>query len=154
MLSSLELKIIPVFQVAIAILSMRLISVLTPDYALLFKYRRAVAIVFVMVGLFVGVSGIVSFKRAQTTVNPSKPTTSSALVTSGIFQYSRNPMYVGLVCLLLAWAAWQANLYTLLVIPLFMAYMTRFQIKAEERALTQLFGDTYITYMQQVRRWL
>ncbi len=135
-------------------LIMRLIGKLTPDYAWLVEYHLETAISFIMVGLFFGVSGIVSFKRAQTTVNPSQPTTSSSLVTSGIFQYSRNPMYVGLVCLLLAWVAWQGNLYSLLIIPLFMAYMTRFQIKPEERALTQLFGDAYLAYLQKVHRWL
>ena len=76
------------------------------------------------------------------------------LVTSGVYRYTRNPMYLGMACLLLAWAVYLQNPLALLGVPLFMAYITQFQIKPEERMLVKLFGDAFIRYRQQVRRWL
>ncbi len=99
-------------------------------------------------------AGVVSFRRAQTTVNPLKPEASSALVCSGIYRLTRNPMYLGMACLLLAWACWLDNLWGLLGVLAFVLYITRFQIVPEERVLVELFGDAYRGYCARVRRWL
>ena len=106
------------------------------------------------VGVLVIALGIRSFRRARTTVNPLAPTRASALVKSGIYSYSRNPMYLGFSLLLTAWGVWLGSVLTLLVVPLFIAYMNRFQIMPEEQALESLFGSEYIRYQQEVRRWL
>lgn len=103
---------------------------------------------------YVGLAGVFEFKRAKTTVNPIKVDQASSVVDSGIFGYSRNPMYLGLFLLLFGYAYWQQNLLAIVFSFGFIAYMNRFQIKPEERALEGLFGAEYLDYKQRVRRWI
>lgn len=97
---------------------------------------------------------IVTFRHAQTTLDPTAPSRASRLVTYGPYRITRNPMYLGLVLALLGWAGWLGNLSNLLVLPLFIAVVTHQQILPEEKALETLFGDEYVRYRQQVNRWL
>lgn len=151
---SLELKIIPVIQVAIIAALMYGVAQVLPLSSTLLANKWLVFSIFIAIGSFFGVAGIVSFYIAKTTVNPEKPEKASTLVTTGIYQFTRNPMYVGLVCFLIAWAAWLGSFYSLVFIVVFILYMNRFQIKPEERALAKLFGQAYQDYCQKVRRWL
>ena len=105
-------------------------------------------------GLFVMLAGVVSFSRARTTVNPLKPETTSALVTSGVYRHTRNPMYLGMLLLLVGWAACLASPAALVGALAFGLYIERFQIRPEERALAALFGGAYADYTSRVRRWL
>lgn len=108
----------------------------------------------VTIGCVFCIAGLVSFRLANTTVNPSKPEQAINLVTSGVYRFSRNPMYVGFVFILLGWGIWLSSLWALLCVAGFIAYLTLFQIIPEERALTQLFGEDYIQYKNKVKRWL
>lgn len=121
---------------------------------LVLPYRKVLVVMLVLAGLVVAMSGLLAFVRARTTVNPKAPERSSAVVSSGIYRYTRNPMYLGFVFLLTAWAVYLGHLVPWLLIPLFMVFLTRLQIRPEERALTKLFGDEYREYRQRVRRWL
>ena len=78
----------------------------------------------------------------------------ASLVTGGVFALTRNPMYLGVLLVLLAWAIYLTNILTLLFLPGFVWYMDRFQIEPEERALTSLFGPEFTAYAARVRRWL
>ena len=102
----------------------------------------------------ISATAILSFKHAQTTINPLDPNEAEALVTSGIFGISRNPMYVGLTLVLLAWAVFLQNSMAFITLPLFVIYITVFQIRPEERALAQKFGAAFESYRTSVRRWL
>jgi len=113
-----------------------------------------VAIVIAVLGVGAAVFGNISFRRAKTTVNPFKPETASSLVTSGIYRVTRNPMYLGMLLVLVGWAVFLANGLAVIAIALFPAYITRFQIKPEERALMALFGEQYASYSSRVRRWI
>ena len=97
---------------------------------------------------------LTSFRRARTTVNPLEPGQASTLVATGVYRYSRNPMYLGFALLLGAWAILLSNLVALLLVPLFVLYMNRFQIALEEEALEARFGPAYSAYRREVRRWL
>lgn len=105
-------------------------------------------------GLLLDLSGVVAFVRRRTTVSPLSPRKTAALVTTGVYRFTRNPMYLGMACLLAAWALWLGALLPWLAPVLFVAFITRFQIRPEERVLTQLFGPPYTDYCQRVRRWL
>ena len=96
----------------------------------------------------------VSFRRAKTIVNPTKPDATSSLVVSGIYKYTRNPMYMGFVLVLLGWAAFLSNLSAMALVPVFIVYMNRFQIQPEERVLSSLFPHEYPAYRAKVRRWV
>jgi protein-S-isoprenylcysteine O-methyltransferase Ste14 len=105
-------------------------------------------------GLAVASAGIVSFRRAKTTVNPTQPGSASALVGSGIYRVTRNPMYLGLLLVLLGWGVFLSNAVALIWIGAYVAYMNRFQIAPEERALSRLFSHEFLAYKAKVRRWL
>jgi protein-S-isoprenylcysteine O-methyltransferase Ste14 len=116
--------------------------------------RFVFSIGLALIGAAVCITGIVSFRRARTTVNPMKPDSASTLVISGIYRYTRNPMYVGFVLALFGWAVFLSNALAFALVPLFVFYMNRFQIGPEERALSNLFGDQYSAYRAAVRRWI
>ncbi|MFV8461512.1 methyltransferase family protein [Vibrio campbellii] len=102
----------------------------------------------------IGLSGIWEFRKQKTTVNPIKVETASTVVDSGIFGYTRNPMYLGLFILLFCFGYFFQNIFSVLLSFAFVIYMNQFQIKPEERALEQLFGAEYVDYKQKVRRWV
>jgi protein-S-isoprenylcysteine O-methyltransferase Ste14 len=110
-------------------------------------------LVLCLAGYF-GIAGTVAFRRAKTTVNPLKPQNSSALVTSGVYQITRNPMYVSFTLILVAWMVYLASITSVAGPMLYMLYITRFQIKPEERILQGIFGAAFTAYMQRTRRWL
>ena len=118
-----------------------------PDHTL-------IAGAFVAAGLALNVLPKLAFKRAGTTVNPLKPSATTALVTSGIYRYTRNPMYLGQSVILLGWVAYLQNMVGLLAVPAFMLYISRFQIRPEERQLSARFPDAYAAFCRQARRWL
>ncbi len=112
------------------------------------------AIVFLFCGFCIDIVAIISFRRAQTTINPIKPQLTRSLVTSGIYQYCRNPMYLGLLLFLVAWMIYLASPLNIIFIVTFLLYINRFQIMPEEKALTQLFGEEFLVYKSNVPRWL
>jgi protein-S-isoprenylcysteine O-methyltransferase Ste14 len=112
-------------------------------------------LLLVLVGLLFDLAGLLAFRASRTTVNPLRPERASALVTRGVYRITRNPMYVGMVFLLLAWGLYLAHWPALLLGPTaYVLYLSRFQIVPEERALLGLFGEDYRRYMGRVRRWL
>jgi protein-S-isoprenylcysteine O-methyltransferase Ste14 len=115
--------------------------------------RIGLAALLVVIGLVFLAPATAAFRRARTTVNPLKPEQASSLVVAGVYRYTRNPMYVGFALLLLAWAAWLAVPVVLVGPLVFAAYLTRFQILPEERALEAAFGESFRAYRQRVRRW-
>ena len=112
------------------------------------------AVLLAAVGLVICVAGVVQFRRAKTTVNPLTPETTTAMVTSGIYRFSRNPMYLGFLLALTGWAVFLSHVLVFVFLPLFVVYMNRFQIIREERALAAKFGRHFTDYRGSVRRWL
>ena len=153
-MSVLELKVPP----PIVALVLALLMWLTPAIAglvqLSYATRLVCAVVLVCVGQGISIAGIVAFRRAKTTVNPIKASAASSLVIHGVYRYTRNPMYVGLLLTLLAWAVFLANPFVVLWVVVFVLYITRFQIVPEERVLASLFGAEYEAYKRNVRRWV
>lgn len=152
--AGLELKVPPVVVVLICAALMWLLSVGTPGVVLSVPFRRSVSACVALAGVASSMLGVVAFHRARTTVNPIKPTLSSALVVSGIYRRSRNPMYLGFLLILLGWALWLGNVLAFAFLAVFIAYMNSFQIGPEERALREIFGDDFKIYCSQVRRWI
>ena len=151
-MKNLELKIPPAAVWFICVLIMWSIARLLPFLAL--PRMPLVAIAVAGIGIGIAFAGVWSFHKARTTVNPLNPSQATHFVSKGVYQLSRNPMYVGLACCLIAWAIWLTYLLAWIGIPLFIAYMTRFQIIPEERALKLKFGKEYENYCLKVRRWL
>jgi protein-S-isoprenylcysteine O-methyltransferase Ste14 len=153
-MTTLELKIPPpAVALAIALL-MWLTAFLFGVIPLPLGYRLGAALVLLVIGQGIGLSGILVFRRARTTLNPLKPGAASALVTGGIFRFTRNPMYLGLLLTLLGWAVFLASPPALVFLFLYVVYISRFQIEPEERILSSLFGADYAAYQARVRRWV
>ena len=112
------------------------------------------AAIVATVGIAFDIAGLVSFHRAKTTVNPLRPEKATSLVSSGVYRITRNPMYVGMLFLLIAWAIYLNSPWTLLGPLAFVLFMNRFQIGPEEKALEILFGEEFSKYKSRVRRWL
>jgi protein-S-isoprenylcysteine O-methyltransferase Ste14 len=116
--------------------------------------REIIAVIFFVAALIVGLAAVFGFRRAGTTLNPLQPDAASALVVRGIYRWTRNPMYLAMLLVLAAWACIVSNGAALAMLPLFVAYLNRFQIVPEERALQARFGAEFERYKGKVRRWL
>ena len=112
------------------------------------------AVILLLAGFGFAISGMVSFRAASTTVNPLQPDQASALVTSGVYRITRNPMYIGLATVLIGWSTFLGAPLGLVGVVGFMAYIQHFQIIPEEQALVRLFGAEFEAYQASVRRWL
>jgi protein-S-isoprenylcysteine O-methyltransferase Ste14 len=153
-MSGLENRIPPPLVAAAFALAMWGASRGLPDLSAQFPGQRLAAASALAAGLAVIISAVAQFVRSRTTVDPLHPAAASKLVTGGVFRLTRNPMYLGMALILGAWALWLGNGMAA-VLPLgFVAWITRFQIAPEERALRANFGDEFENYAQRVRRWL
>jgi len=125
-----------------------------PGLSVSFPGQAMVAVIVAAIGVMIETVGIAAFVRQKTTVNPLRPERANSLVISGLYRYSRNPMYLGMAFLLCGWALYLGTLSVLVIVPAFIWVLTEVQIKPEEVALEALFGEDYRAYMQRVRRWL
>ena len=153
-MQSLELKIPPPIIAVLVAIAMWGVSLITPLLTLTTIYRVPLAMTIAMVGGVLMIAGNISFRQAKTTVNPMKPESASSLVSSGVYRFTRNPMYLGVLTILIAWTVFLSSLWALFGLLAFFLYIERFQIAPEERVLFRLFGTDYTTYQAKVRRWL
>lgn len=153
-MQSLELKIPPPVVALLVAGAMWGGSLVLPAPTAPTPYHKLGALALVLAGGIVALSGVIAFRRARTTVNPMKPDTTVSLVTSGIYRFTRNPMYLGLLLVLVAFTVYLSSVWLLVGPVVFVLYMNRFQITPEERVLSRLFGELYMSYKLKVRRWL
>jgi len=153
-MNTLDLRIPPVALSLLIAVAMWLASEQFPSMSLAIPGRLIISIALCGIGIVFAVAGVIAFRAAKTTVNPTRPGAASTLVSSGIYRFSRNPMYVGFLFALSSWACFLAHVLGFILLPAFVIYMNRFQISPEERALSSKFGKHFATYTQSVPRWL
>ena len=119
-----------------------------------FRHQAPIGIALIALGACIVAVSVRSFVVAGTTPNPMQPRNATELVTSGTYSVSRNPMYVGDAVMLAGIAVWIGSVLNLMLIAAFVWYIDRFQIAAEEKALTEIFADRYEAYRGRVGRWL
>ena len=149
----MELKIPPVVVFAIFAGAMYLLAEFLPVGYFDFFGRRYLMAGLVILALIIALVALVQFWKSSTTIDPMNPERTAILVEKGIYAYTRNPMYLSLLILLLAWGIWLGNAFNTLTAAGFVAYMNRFQIEPEEKALSRMFGKEYKQYCILVRRW-
>jgi protein-S-isoprenylcysteine O-methyltransferase Ste14 len=149
-----EHRIPPPLVFLLAAAAMAVLARLTPGLDSATPWRTISAAFLALLGLGLAGSGVVAFNRAKTTINPLDIESASSLVTDGIFNYTRNPMYLGMTCLLSSWMIYLAAPLTLVGPLAFVAFITRFQILPEERVMRAKFGLAYEAYQRRTRRWL
>lgn len=117
-------------------------------------WQKAVAMAVFLAAGAAGFPAIRAFRQADTTIDPVRIDRASALVTTGIYRLTRNPMYVSLTLLLVALALWLGGVWVWAGPLGLAAWLDRYQIRPEERAMSAQFGAEYARYQGQVRRWL
>ena len=150
----MKLIVPPPVQAAIAGVMMWLVARQFPELSFSFPFQRLIAGSLIAVGLVIELIAIRAFFRARTAITPFQPSKTKTLVVDGLYRFSRNPMYLGLVLLLAGWLVWLANPANVFVLGAFVAYITIFQIKPEEAVLRAKFGPEYDAYCRRVRRWV
>lgn len=153
-MKQLELLIPPPLIMLLVGLIMWVLSKMFPALTVIWLQSTVAAAATALLGIVISLAGIVTFKQAHTTIDPKQPAQTSTLISSGVYRYSRNPMYLGVLLVLLGWAIYLGNLLSILGALIFVAYITRFQIIPEERLLREKFGDEFQFYKNKVRRWL
>ncbi len=118
------------------------------------KYSFYFGILLLLLGFVILISAVRLFRKDKTTVNPLSPEQATKLVTDGIFKYSRNPMYLGMALVLGSIAVFFNFMGGIILIALFCAYITKFQIIPEEKAMKDLFSDDFEKYIKVTRRWI
>jgi protein-S-isoprenylcysteine O-methyltransferase Ste14 len=153
-MDALESKVPPPVVTLLLAGAMKVVASIAPTLQLPSVTGTAAAAVLFAAGLLVEAAGAVSLLRAGTTFDPTHPRSASVLVVSGMYRLTRNPIYLGDLLLLLGWAVFLESPLALAMTPLFVLYIDRLQIRPEERALSELFGERYDEYRARVRRWL
>lgn len=143
----------PVFMLVFAGL-MWLLNNYLPIAELISEPWRRIGYGVIAVALIFDLWSLMLFFRAKTTFHPLQIDNTSTLVTSGMYRLTRNPMYLGLLLLLIGWAILLGSLTPFLLLPLFIWVINSQQIQHEERVLEEKFGEFYIEYKEKVRRWL
>ncbi len=150
----MKLKIPPVVLFLFAAIAMWAIDWQLPQFSVFFEGQRVVSGAMLLSGLVIGGIAVARFRRAKTTVHPMEPSKASTLVISGLYKFTRNPMYLGMVVGLMGIALWFGNPLNIGMLIFFIWFMTEFQIKPEEESLRGIFGGDYEAYCKQVRRWI
>ncbi len=149
----MKLKVPPVLVLIVFGAFMYLLSRFLPVGYFEFFGSRYLMYALLVGAVSIGFISLVQFFKSKTTVDPTAPAKATSLVTSGVYQFSRNPMYLGLLLLLLAWGLWLGNAFNVLLAAGFVGYMNKFQIVPEEEALNKMFGNSYKQYCTLTRRW-
>lgn len=139
-------KFPPLVVMALAAGLMWGVSLVLPQANVAKPLRLAIVAALVVTGLFLAIAGVVEFRRARTTVDPRFPEKSSALVTTGVFRITRNPMYFAFALILCGWAVYLTSIWALIVVPGFVLFLDRYQVVPEERALIARFGNNFESY--------
>lgn len=151
---SLETRVPPPVVTFVIAGLMLLVSRFTPHLSVSAPHRATFGVAIGVTGLVLELVAAIDFHRVCTTVNPLRPSSATSLVVSGVYRFTRNPIYLGDLLLLLGYAVFLGNLAGLVITPLFVIYINRFQIAPEERILAQKFGADYQAYKARVRRWV
>ena len=117
-------------------------------------FQLEISFFILSLGIFVFINPVLKFIKSKTTINPIQFEETNRLVTSGIFKYSRNPMYLGMLMIIISTSIFYLNIYSILTPFLFVFWINKFQIKREEVFLTEKFGKEYLSYKNKTRRWI
>jgi len=149
----MSLKLPPVAVFVIFSILMYLVSSFLPFGDFEFFGRYYFVLVLMGMAVLIAIISLFQFFVSKTTIDPRTPLKVTKLVTGGIYKFTRNPMYLAILLVLLAWGLWLGNAFNTLLAAGFVGYMNKFQIKPEEEALATIFGKEFQQYCTLVRRW-
>ncbi len=149
----MKLKIPPAVVFVVFGILMYLLARFLPVGYFDFFGRNYLAMTLLVLAVLISFFSLYQFYRARTSVDPRRPSRASRLVTNGVYGFSRNPMYLAMLLILLAFGLKLGNAFNTVTAALFVAYMNRYRIIPEEEALNKIFGKAYQQYCLEVRRW-
>ncbi len=149
----MKLKILPPLVMVIFGCFMYLVDRFLPVGEFDFFGRREMSYILLAVGFLLIIVAVFQFIKANTTTDPLHPEKAKHLITGGVFKYTRNPMYLGMLLFLIAFGLHLGNAFNTLLAAGYVYYMNHFQIKREETVLIEQFGKAYLLYLKAVRRW-
>ncbi len=150
----MKVRTLPALQLLIAASAMYGLATWFPLFNFATERLSLLSVVIACVGVALILAGGIAFRRANTTVSPMSPDKTHHLVTEGVYCFSRNPMYLGFLLILVAWAVYLGEASTFIMPPIFVWVITRYQILPEERILMEKFGRKYSEYVSRVKRWV
>ncbi len=153
-MKKLELFIPPPIIAGLIAALMWLVVPGVPSVAQLPLHHLVISFGAMILGMGFAMAGVAIVLLHKSTINPHSPEKTSHLVTGGVYRFTRNPMYVGILLVLAGWAFYLSHILPLLFLPGFLFYMNRFQIIPEEQVLEKRFGTEFTVYRDSVRRWL
>ena len=121
---------------------------------ILLPNQDLISIIILLIGMLILINPIFKFIKSKTTIDPIKFKKVNKLITSGIYKYSRNPMYLGLLMIVISTSIFYLNIFSITTPFFFYFWINRFQIKREEIFLTEKFGKEYSLYKSKTRRWM
>jgi len=121
---------------------------------ILLPNQNLISFIIFLIGMLILINPILKFIKSKTTIDPIKFKKVNKLITSGIYKYSRNPMYLGLLMIVISTSIFYLNIFSFTTPILFYFWINRFQIKREEIFLKEKFGKEYLLYMTKTRRWI
>jgi len=113
---------------------------------------RSIGLVLTFVGFLLGIGAFMEFRRARTTLDPHG--SSKQVVTSGIYRFTRNPIYLGFLLMVIGLPLNSGLYWGIVMAPFYVFIMNGLIIQHEEAYLERKFGETYTSYTSRVRRWL
>lgn len=121
-----------------------------------FPYNTLAFWIVLLAGLALLMAGVARILKHNTVIHPDRHALpkASALVTTGVFRYTRNPIYLGMAVMLMGWTIYLENWLSAVGVAIFVLFITLYQIEPEEEALEKIFGPEYAQYKKKVRRWL
>lgn len=150
----LELKVPPIIVFLVFLTTYWCIAVFFPVFDVNIPFRMFISFGLSGLSIATGIYSFALFKKKGTTIDARHPAGTTLLITEGPYRHTRNPMYLSLSLLLIAWAVFWSDLLALMLMPAFYAYITRFQIIPEERILASKFGEHYTAWADRTPRWL
>ncbi len=152
---NLQLKVPPIIVAVLAGLIAWLSSKFPAIEFLNYDFPLWTERVLIVLGFLIGIAGVVQFAQSKTSINPHSLEKTNVLVSEGIYRFSRNPMYLALLILVIVFGMKIGNLPGIVFgAAFFIVYMNTFQIKPEEEMLAEKFGQDYVEYREKVRRWI
>ncbi|MFT5572745.1 MAG: protein-S-isoprenylcysteine O-methyltransferase Ste14 [Cryomorphaceae bacterium] len=152
-MKNLENRIPPPLVLVIILVLMKIIAMVDSNKWQSLNLNLLAALLAIL-GVACAVAGVAGFRKAKTTVNPLDPSRASSLVTGGIYNFSRNPMYLGMLMVTIGFGIHLASLLSFIMVILFAMFISRFQIVPEERAMKKIFGAEFTEFCLETRRWL
>lgn len=149
----MQLRIPPVLIFLFTALCMYILEIFLPVGYFDFFGRSYLMVALLALAFLIGVAALWQFYRVRTTIDPRVPDRTQVLETKGVYAFSRNPMYLALLLVLLAWGLWLGNAFNTILAAGFVSVMNRLQIRPEETILLKKFGKIYGQYCIKVRRW-